>query len=96
MRNRYKGCEKIDGYLIPKKEVGAYKRNRKRARKLLLQAMESVCYRACTAFRGSEDGEAVLGLNKQGEIMAIIHLSPGDVDAILKAHEEGTLVEWIA
>lgn len=34
--NRVKGFEKVGAYLIPKKEAGEYKRQRKLARKLAI------------------------------------------------------------
>lgn len=93
--NRVKGFEKVGAYLIPKKEAGEYKRQRKLARKLAIQAMEGFCYRAHTAFKGGEDGEAVVGLDKKGELQALIHLDPDGVHAILEAHEQGRLTELL-
>lgn len=90
-----KGFEKVDAYLIPKKEAGPYKRQRKQARKLAIQAMESFCYRAHASFKGSQDGEAVVGLDKKGDLVALIHLDPDGVAAILKAHEEGNLAAML-
>lgn len=40
---KYKWFENVDGYLIPKKEAGAYKRRRKEARKRAKRAMETFC-----------------------------------------------------
>lgn len=89
---KYPGFEKVDAYLIPKKEAGNYKRRRKLARKAAIKAMETFCDHVYCDFAGSQDGEAVLGM-KDGECIAFIHLDPWGIDRIEKAQSEGRLVE---
>lgn len=89
---KYKGFEKVDAYLIPKKEAGRYKRNRKRARKLALAGMRTFCDKAYTAFAGSQDGEAVIGM-KGDKMIAFIHLDPDGVERILSAKSNEELIK---
>ena len=91
----HRGFEKVDAWLIPKKEAGQYKRDRKAARKLAKEAMTSFAHRVETGLAGGQDGEAVMGFDQKGECIAFIHLDPEGVDAILAAHEKGKLVKLL-
>ena len=95
MVKKHRGFEKVDAYLIPKKEAGPYKRDRKAARKLAVNAMRTFCERVECGLHGGEDGEAVMGFDKKGECIAFIHLDPEGVPAILEAAEQGRLVEML-
>lgn len=87
----HRGFEKVDAWLIPKKEAGQYKRDRKAARKLAKEAMTSFAHRVETGLAGGQDGEAVMGFDQKGECIAFIHLDPEGVSAILKGKAEGNL-----
>lgn len=89
---KHKGFEKVDAYLIPKKEAGSYKRRRKAARKAAKAAMKEFCDRVYCDFAGSQDGEAVIGM-KDGEYIAFIHLDPWGIERIEQAIKEDRLVE---
>ena len=43
MGRRYPGFEKVDAYLIPKKEANQYRRRRKAAKKAAMEAMRTFC-----------------------------------------------------
>lgn len=91
----HRGFEKVDAWLIPKKEAGQYKRDRKAARKLAKEAMTFFAHRVETGLAGGQDGEAVMGFDQKGECIAFIHLDPEGVSAILKAKAEGNLAEML-
>ncbi|HHT20105.1 MAG TPA: hypothetical protein GXZ74_01540 [Tissierellia bacterium] len=91
---KYKGFEKVDAYLIPKKQAGRYKRRRKAAKKAAMAAMSLFCDRVYCDFAGSQDGEAIIGM-KDGEYIAFIHLDPWGVDRIEQALKAGRLVEML-
>ncbi len=91
----HKGFEMVDAYLIPKKDAGPYKRDRKMARKAAKAAMATFCHRVENGLHGGEDGEAVMGFDKKGECIAFIHLDPDGVAAIKKAIKEGNLAEML-
>lgn len=82
---KYKWFENVDGYLIPKKEAGAYKRRRKLAKKKAKAAMETFCDYAYSNYKGSQDGEAV----------AFIHLDPEGVERILAHDNQEDLVKML-
>lgn len=91
----HKGFEMVGAWLVPKKEAGPYKRARKQAMKQARAAMESFCARVELSYKGSEDGEALVGYDKKGEAIALIHLDPEGVKAIGEAVEKGNLVEML-
>lgn len=91
---KYKWFENVGGYLIPKKEAGAYKRRRKLAKKKAKAAMETFCDYAYSNYKGSQDGEAVTGY-KDGEAVAFIHLDPEGVERILAHDNQEDLVKML-
>lgn len=91
---KYRGFEKVDAYLIPKKEAGTYKRRKKLAKKAAKEAMKTFCDKVYCDFAGSQDGEAVIGM-KDGEYIAFIHLDPWGIERIEQAQKEGRLVEML-
>lgn len=88
---RRKFVEIIDNYAIPKKEVSKYKRDRNKARKAAKKEFSKVYPIVLSQWEGSQDGEAVVAFNKEGEIQNLIHLDPLGVSSILKAIENKTL-----
>lgn len=93
MRKRYKGFEKVDAYLIPKKEAGEYKRNRRIARNAAKKAFKKKFPLVISDWKGSEDGEGVLAMDKNGTLIASVHLDPEGVEFILKGIENNNLLE---
>lgn len=93
MGRRYPGFEKVDAYLIPKKEANQYRRRRKAAKKAAMEAMRTFCVHVYADFKGSQDGEAVMGIDNTGETIAFIHIDPYGVERIEQAQKEGNLVE---
>lgn len=95
MRPKYKGFEKVDAYLIPKKEAGVYKRNRKLARKAAIKAFRQSYPTVITDWAGSEDGEGVLALDKNGTLIACVHLDPEGIALILEGMKNNNLLQLL-
>jgi len=93
MRPRLKGCRLTGGYHIPYREAAAWHRRVKRCRKAALRAMRAFCPYALAQWAGSEDGEAVTGLDRKGELVAIVHLDAEGLDFIEKGLREGNLAQ---
>ncbi len=93
MGRRYPGFEKVDAYLIPKKEANQYRRRRKAAKKAAMEAMRTFCVHVYADFKGGQDGEAVMGVDDKGEHIAFIHLDPEGIERIEQAQRDGNLVE---
>ena len=58
-------------------------------------AMESFCQRVALSYKGSQDGEALVGYDDKGEAIALIHMDPEGVKAIQDAVAKGDLVEML-
>ena len=85
------GIRLVDGWHIPEEQADAYIRERERFAKLALHFYGGRCASVCRDFKGSEDGEAVLGLDANGEIQYILHLDPMNLEEMKKAEENGEL-----
>lgn len=95
MKKPMKGAVLVGGYWVPYQQAGAWRRRVKLARKHAVSAMKTFCPYVLPQWAGSEDGEAVTGLNNQGDLMAIIHLDDNGIALIEKGVEEGNLAELL-
>lgn len=95
MKKRPRGMVRLGAYYVPMSIAGKHKRQVKSARKLALSAMLEFCHSSASAWKGSQDGEAVLGFDKMGKIKALIHLDPQGVQLILSAAAKGDLVKTL-
>lgn len=93
-REEYKGYTWVDAYLIPDHEVEAYVAERERLATEALDAMKTFCHDARRDWAGSEDGEAILGLDKRGDLIAVIHLDPQSLEEI-KAVQKDALIAYL-
>lgn len=93
MRFKIKGLALIGVYYIPYSEAAQYKRRMKRAAKEAKKALYTFCPRVEKCFKGSEDGEALVGFDLNNEIMALIHLDPEGLDFIEEGLKNGDLIE---
>lgn len=91
MRPKFKGQRLLGGYYIPYAEAAAYKRRLKRCRKAALSAMRGFCPFAISQWADSQDGEAVCGLDSQGNLIALIHLDSDGLDLIEQGIRDGNL-----
>lgn len=95
MDNHVEGMTQVDAYLIPDEEVATYVENRRYVARRALDIYESAGYEAARDFVGSEDGEAVVARDEQGELRHLMHLDPDGVAQMLEADEAGTLDEFL-
>lgn len=72
----------IDNYWIPQQEVERYLARRQYWSQRLMTYMSQAGWQAQLDFEGSQDGLAVLGLDAQGQIQALIHLDPANLTAL--------------
>lgn len=70
----------IDSYNIPNSEVEQYVKDREALAIEINNFYSSLGLKVKRCFAGSEDGEAIIGLNKQGEIEKFIYLDPETVE----------------
>ena len=73
----------IDNYWIPRQEVERYLARRQYWSQRLMTYMSQAGWQAQLDFEGSQDGLAVLGLDTQDQIQALIHLDPANLAAHL-------------
>lgn len=73
---------KVDAYLVEAVHAHAYIAQREQAAARAMQAMRGFYHRVDRCRAGSQDGEAVVGINAKGEIVAMIHLDPQGVERI--------------
>ncbi len=95
MRPKFKGYRLVDGYWVPYKEAASWSRRVKRSKKAAMDAMATFCPFVVAQWKGSEDGEAVCGLDSKGELIALIHLDAEGVETIEKGIEDRNLAEVI-
>lgn len=77
------GMVLIDNYWVDEADAPRYLAERARAAELATCAMSTFCASVTRRWAGSEDGEAVVGLDAEGSIRSVVHLDPGDVALIL-------------
>lgn len=85
----------VDGWMIPENQVKTYMRDREACAQRLMRIMEEQGLSAHRMWRGSEDGEAVVGLNPQGEIVLAEHLDPGTVKKVTLLPDDEALLNFL-
>lgn len=93
MRPKFKGFRYVGGYWVPYEEAAAWLRSVKRCKKAAMDAMVTFCPYVVAQWKGSEDGEAVCGLDSKGELVSVIHLDVDGVDLIEQGIKDGNLAE---
>ncbi|WP_229136195.1 hypothetical protein, partial [Bacillus anthracis] len=76
------GDTKIDAYLIPNKMVKQYIEDREKLALEIQKYYNSLGLKSKRCFLGSEDGEAVVGIDKEGELIKLIHLDPETIEGM--------------
>ncbi len=90
---RVDGMVLVDSYYIPEEEAAQYIQDREFFAQKATEVFAEFCHSVTRDWKGSQDGEAVLGLNKEGSLIALVHLDPSDVEMMKKAYKEGKLKE---
>lgn len=89
------GSVYIDSYSIPKRFAAEFIEAREHCAEQASAVMREFCASVSREWAGSEDGEAVVGCDKNGEIICMIHLDPTGVKRINDALEKNSLKEFL-
>ena len=89
------GHVKVDAWLLSEEEAPRFRKDRETAAAAMEKALQKRYHHTARRFFGSEDGEAVVGLDESGEMQCLMHLDPGNVAAALRALGEGLFEEFI-
>ena len=77
----------VDAYMVPEERAARYIADRERLAAFSIAYMTQFCASVQRCWEGSEDGEAVVGMNEAGEIISLIHLDPDGVRLLDKPDE---------
>lgn len=88
------GVRLVDGWHIPEAEADEYIRTRERYAEMALAFYAKRFASVRRDFAGSQDGEAVLGLDEQGELQFLLHLDPMNIQQMEEAEEKGQLEDF--
>lgn len=78
------GMTLVDAYMVPDEDVDEYIADRERLAALAIKILTPSCALVERCWQGSEDGEAVVGFNAEGEILSMIHLDPDGIELLGK------------
>lgn len=73
---------KVDAYFVPFDEEEQYRKDREELALRAEMIFKEFCAIVKRDWAGSEDGEAITGLNENGELIALIHLDPYGVEML--------------
>ncbi|CZE46286.1 hypothetical protein [Campylobacter geochelonis] len=88
-------CVLIGGYFIPISESSQYLTMRKFYTNLIINFFKKHSDDVSVDFQGSQDGEAVVARDKKGEIIALIHIDPYNLEIMQAEYENGKLEEFL-
>ena len=89
------GMTLVDAYYIPDEEVDEYRKDREYYAQKAAEIFAKHCYSVTRDWKGSQDGEAILGLNEEGTLIMLVHLDPDDVHSMKEADAEGELEKFL-
>ncbi|MDO5505248.1 MAG: hypothetical protein Q4F49_03010 [Pseudoxanthomonas suwonensis] len=84
----------MDAWWLPAGAAPAHVAARERVAARAQALMQAFCISTTRCRAGSQDGEAVVGRDRQGAIIALIHLDPQDV-AMADAMDDLALADWL-
>lgn len=84
----------IDGFEIPTHQAAAYQADRESFALAAQAVFEKCADKVCRLFARSEEGEAVVGVDKDGAIVCMVHLNPITMEQMRAARQAGTLQEY--
>lgn len=91
------GMVLVDSYYIPKEQAEEYSKDREYYAQKTKEIFAKFCYEVVRDWKGSQDGEGILGRDRSGELIAVVHLDPDFVemmkDADRKKNLEGALLD---
>ena len=77
----------VDAYMVPNEEVDQYIADREELAAVAIGLMSPFCASVERCWKGSQDGEAIVGLDSAGEIISMIHLDPDGIELLHKPDE---------
>lgn len=86
---------KIDNYIIPFEDVKDYLASKDYWRQYLINYFQSDFYHVTTAFKGSQDGEAIVAYDEQQQLQFVFHLDPRNLTALNQAQVEQKLDSFL-
>ncbi|PKK39507.1 hypothetical protein ABB02_01221 [Clostridiaceae bacterium JG1575] len=89
------GMTLVDSVYIPDAMVEEYVKDREHLAEEATKIFKKYCVSVSRDYKGSQDGEAIVGRNADGEIQMFVHLDPHDIKAMKKAHKKGTLEQFL-
>lgn len=89
------GLTRVDAYYVEDHMVDYYIEQREKFAKEIAWVYSDMGYNAMRDWAGSEDGEAIIAIDKKGAIAGFIHLDPYETDNLIAAEKEGRLIEEI-
>ncbi len=72
----------VDAYCVASSEEESYRADREELAKQALFVFAKHFHSASRQWAGSQDGEAVLGLDEKGQLKALIHLDPNGIELL--------------
>lgn len=81
------GMTLVDAYMVPNKHVDQYIADREKLAAIATELMKPFCASVERCWKGSQDGEAIVGFNSAGEIVSMIHLDPDGIELLNKPKE---------
>lgn len=92
--SQIKGMVKVDAYWIPAADAPAYIAARQRTVQRVDALLRQFCVDVQRCWQGSQDGEAVVGRDANGDIIALLHLDPQDVQTA-ESLDDAQLLAWL-
>lgn len=89
------GMTLVDAYYIPDDIVETYRKDREYYAKRAVEIWKPHCAKVERDFKGSQDGEAIIGFLENGEACFFIHLDPDGIRSMKEADEKGNLEEFL-
>lgn len=89
------GMTLVDAYYIPDEEVEQYRKDREHYAEKATEIFSRHCHSVRRDFKGSQDGEAIIGSDASGEITLFVHLDPTDIAAMKDADANGELEAFL-
>lgn len=77
----------VDAYCVPSSEEIKYRKEREELAKKTTDFFETFSHHTSRDWAGSQDGEAILGLDHENNIIAMIHLDPDGID-LMHSHPD--------
>lgn len=88
-------CVNVDGWMIPTERVERYRAARELCAAIASMIFAPYCAEVKRQWAGSEDGEAVTGLDKAGQLICLVHLDPDMVQQMAAARKAHTLRQYL-